>query len=181
MCKRTLVVMILSLGLSWRVPGLLLCLAFALIVTTCSKPAHAETNWWITSLDVRDMDYYAVSNGTGYALVVTNAGLGVERRCYRDGHHFLTILNDGGILALRPHPGVDRNGWGSTLYLQPFLPGAVLRGSSITDCTAYPDRIEAGATGLVSRGTSDQYGRWELALTCAYDRLNKRLTAAGLY
>ncbi|MCU0856832.1 MAG: hypothetical protein MUC65_00320 [Pontiellaceae bacterium] len=157
---------------------------FVLMALICWTAAQAQTNWRITSVSTRNMDFYAISNGSGYAVAVTNNGSNVERRCYSDGHHFLSILSTGSVFALRPHPGVDLNGWGSTLYLQPFLPlptNTVLRGSVITHCTAYSNRIETGVTGLVSRGESDQYGTWDLVLTCAYDRPNKRMTATGLY
>jgi len=120
--------------------------------------AIAVAAWQITAVSVRPMDSYPPDDNSGYAVAVTNAGWGIERRCYSDGHHFLSILNEGGIFALRPHPGIDLNGWGGTLYLQPFLPGAVLRGSVISTCQANPDGIEVAATGLVSRGASDQYG-----------------------
>lgn len=141
----------------------------------------AADGWRSTSLAVRPMDPLPPSDGSGYAVAVTNAGAGVEWRCQSDGHHFLSILSEGGIFAMRPHPGVDLNGWGSTLYLQPFLPDAVLRGSTITGCMPVPGGIQVSATGLVSRGTSAQYGTWEAELTCAYDRLAKRMSATGLY
>lgn len=151
-----------------------------MLVMSCWT-AQGETDWRISSIGVRDMDFYAVSDGSGYGVVLTNSASAVERRCYSDGFHFLSILSTDGIFALRPHPGVDLNGWGSTLYLQPFLPGAVLQGSEVTDCTAYSDRIDVAVTGLVSRGASDQYGTWGLELTCTHDRLGKTLAASGRY
>ncbi len=152
---------------------------FVSLLLFCATMAAAD--WQITAISVRPMDVVPSNDGSGYAVVVTNAGVGVERRCYADGHHFLSILSEGGIFALRPHPGIDLNGWGGTLYLQPFLPGAVLRGSVISTCQANPGGIEVAATGLVSRGTSDQYGTWDASLTCDYDRPAKRLSATGQY
>ncbi len=143
--------------------------------------AIAVAAWQITAVSVRPMDSYPPDDNSGYAVAVTNAGWGIERRCYSDGHHFLSILNEGGIFALRPHPGIDLNGWGGTLYLQPFLPGAELRGSVMAGCQADSAGIQIAATGLVSRGASEAYGTWEATLTCSYDRLAKRLSATGQY
>ena len=36
--------------------------------------------------------------------------------------HFMTVEKKDGVFALRFHPGLDEDGWGSTLYAQPFFP-----------------------------------------------------------
>jgi len=56
-----------------------------------------------------------------------------EYRMYKGDQHFMSLIYQDSIYAFCPHPGNDPNGWGSTLYLQPFLPGAVLQYSSIDD------------------------------------------------
>jgi hypothetical protein len=149
------------------------------LLSLCAASALAE--WRISAISVQPKNPDPPNDGSGYRVVVTNAGSGVERRCYRDGHHFLSILNENGIFALRPHPGVDLNGWGSTLYLQPFLPGADLRSSVISLCQTGPGGIQVAATGLVSRGTLDQYGTWDTSMTFQYDRLAKQMSATGQY
>lgn len=47
-------------------------------------------------------------------------GATIEHRFYYNQQHFMTIIDASGTLAIRPHPGVDVNGWGSTLYLRLF-------------------------------------------------------------
>ncbi len=150
-----------------------------LVMAACVLPA--ADGWHIASQAVHRMDPNPVSDASGYAIAVTNGGAGQERRCYADGHHFLSLLNEGGILACRPHPGVDLNGWGSTLYLQPFFPGAVLRGATIAACTPGPTGIDLTATGTVSLGTSETFGSWQVSLHWAYDGTGKRITGSGDY
>ena len=69
--------------------------------------------------------------------------------------HFMSVISDGGAFATRPHPGVDPNGWGTTVYLQPFLPGAEMKHTNIGKVAAKPDKITVAARGLVSRGIRD--------------------------
>ncbi len=102
-------------------------------------------------------------------------------RCFRNGHHFLTILDERQAVVIRPHPGVDPNGWGNSLYLQPFLPGAVLGHTTVPGVTASKAGISLDAHGSVSRGPADTYGTWTARLAFRYDAAAKRLDADGGY
>ena len=109
----------------------------------------------------------------------------IEYRLYfqenYEDQHFLTVIDDGRVFATRPHPGVDPNGWGTTVYLQPFLSGATLKHTTIQGVAAEPDKITVAASGMVSRGASATYGTWDLQLSFTYDKAAKKVTAAGHY
>ena len=51
------------------------------------------------------------------------------------------------MFVIRPHPGLDPNGWGSSLYLQPFLPGATLGGTSVTSYAIETNRVKVYLKG----------------------------------
>ncbi len=107
-----------------------------------------------------------------------------EYRLIREGRdhsqkHFMSIItNDGngGVLAIRPHPDglSDDNAWGSTLYMQPSLPGAVLRGTIVqqpiidNEADGETNGITISASGKVSRGTSQTFGDWSFNMKFAY-------------
>ncbi len=96
-------------------------------------------------------------------------------------HHALTVLHAAGIFALRTHPGSDPNGWGTTLYLQAFFPGALLRGARIRSCEPIENGIRLCADGPVCRGRSGTAGTWAADLRLWYDPERKRIDGAGSY
>ncbi len=108
-------------------------------------------------------------------------GSATEHRLYLDGHHFLTIIDDQGTFNIRPHPGEDVNGWGSSLYMQPFLPGAILKHTIIDDINIKCNEIEVIAHGKVSRGVSTNYGDWDTDLSFSYNPLLKKVNGWGEY
>jgi hypothetical protein len=128
---------------------------------------------------------YPVTNGAGYTVsVVTNIISGatnVEHRCAFGGHHFLSVVDAAGAFVFRPHPGVDRNGWGSSLYLQPFLPGATLQHTTISNVTAVAGGISVAAGGSVARGSDQTFGSWTATLTFTYEPDTKKAHGSGEY
>jgi hypothetical protein len=109
------------------------------------------------------------------------AGKPTEQRCFHDGRHFLTIVSDNGTLAIRPHPGLDPNGWGTSLYPQPFLPGAVLGHTAATRVVVTGHGIRLTASGSVSRNADGTYGTWNAELDFQYHPARKRLDGTGKY
>ena len=79
---------------------------------------------------------------------------------YKDNRHFLTVISETkdkstgyiqDIFALRPHPGDDVDGWGSTLYCQAFFPGATLQHTEHPIIfTVKTDSIRVEASGKIS-------------------------------
>lgn len=133
----------------------------------------------ITKFSVAHPPTGSVTN-RGYYVQAASA---TETRVYGDGHHYLSVLTEGGIFALRPHPGDDVDGWGSTLYLQPFIAGATLKHTTnvlvavVTNGTG--GRVRIFAQGAVSRGLSDTYGTWAATLDVTFAA--KTMTATGRY
>lgn len=117
---------------------------------------------------------YAVSNGFGMN--------GSETRIYRHGHHFASILTDNAIFAIRPHPGVDVNGWGGTIYLQPFIANATLGHSAVPQVVAVSTGVQVSVTGYVSHGSNQTYGTWTLTnMVLTYDPATKNMQGLGEY
>jgi hypothetical protein len=104
-----------------------------------------------------------------------------EYRFIKDGHHFLSFMNFNGTCNFRPHPGFDPNGWGSSWYAQPFLPGAVLGHTIIDSIDATNDYIRIEVHGNVSRGLASTYGTWSLVMTFIYTKAEKKIVGTGEY
>ncbi len=97
------------------------------------------------------------------------------------GFHFGTVISEDGSVIFRPHPGMDPNGWGSSLYTQPFLPGAILGHATVDAITADTGGILLQASGSVSEGTSDTFGSFTISATCTYDRTTSDARCLGEY
>ncbi len=110
------------------------------------------------------------------------AGGNTEYRLYNGSQHFMTvILTSQGAISIRPHPGVDINGWGSSLYLQPFLPGATLKYTNIRNVVANESGIRVIADGNVSLGSSQTYGYWSSDMFYSYNSELKEIRGFGNY
>jgi len=100
-------------------------------------------------------------------------------------HHFLTIIDDdqNGSCILRPHPGFDLDGWGSSWYAQPFLPRAVLRHTDvgIDSFQFYESGIKMDVSGYVSREEANTYGTWNLIMNFTYNMTEKKIIGNGVY
>lgn len=96
-------------------------------------------------------------------------------------HHALTVLHAAGLFALRTHPGNDPNGWGTTLYLQAFFPGALLRGARIRICEPIENGIHLHADGPICRGKRGAAGTWAADLRLQYDSERRRIDGIGSY
>lgn len=142
----------------------------------CNRFAGALLAIWLLASAVQP------ASAQTYNVATVNTNGTTEYRCFLGTNHFLSIIDDGnGTFALRPHPGVDVNGWGSTLYLQPFLPGAVLGHTATPTFTIFSDHIAVAVGGAVSRGASATYGSWAGQLDLRFDPVTKHVTGSGSY
>ena len=120
-----------------------------------------------------------------YRVARLRSGATTEYRCYRqvdyEDRHFLSIIEADGAFVARPHPGVDPNGWGTSSYLQPFLPRATLAHATVSKVSATPGGIEVEVGGFVSRGAAKTFGEWGLCLDFAYDGAAKKVSGTGAY
>ena len=111
---------------------------------------------------------------------VTNSTY-TEYRIIRSGHHFLTLIDKAGAVIIRPHPGNDVNGWGSSWYAQPFLPGTTLKHTLIKSIHALCNGVYWETEGAVSRGSDATFGTWRMVMEVTYDRPAKRIEGQGSY
>jgi hypothetical protein len=117
----------------------------------------------------------------GYSVARCLADGNQEMRLCKDGQHFGSIvLTSAGALSIRPHPGKDPNGWGSSLYLQAFLSGqTVLSGASRSVEGIASTGIAVKASGPVNAPASTTYGTWSWQMTFAYDSAARAMTTTG--
>jgi hypothetical protein len=136
----------------------------------------AETHNLVIS---NNNSYLPFAESIAYTVVLTNVEGTTEYRFNYNNHHFMTLVYSG-TLNLRPHPGCDVNGWGSSWYAQPFL-GSVLTHTVINTANANPEGIHVVASGKVSRGESSTYGTWGTTIDLKYDPIGKSITGTGKY
>lgn len=135
--------------------------------------------FWLSSLVGSSEASLADSNT--YTVTTVIVGDSTEYHFKLDERHFASLIDQGGTFALRPHPGCDVNGWGSTWYAQPFLPGAVLRRTVIQSINADSSGIHVQAEGNVSRASADTFGIWSLQMDLSYDAQAQDVLGDGLY
>jgi len=95
--------------------------------------------------------------------------------------HFMTLINENGTLNFRPHPGVDKNGWGSSWYIQPFFSDSVLSHTVIESIKIESASISVMASGKVSQNKDLTYGQWNIIISFRYDQAIKEITGNGEY
>lgn len=121
-------------------------------------------------------------NPPPYGIDPVTVGSDLENRFFYNSHHFMTaILTSAGAISIRPHPGRDPNGWGSSWYPMAFLPAAVLRGSTLQASTDGWTAVQVQASGPVCQSTSSSYGTWTCTYSFSYDPVAKRITGGGRY
>ena len=164
---------------------------------TIAKPFYdrfgeidGQTNYPWTGIETNINNNSAVNSGQvknafkfplDYKIQKLQVGNITEHRFYHKDHNFMTLVDDNGTLNLRPHPGNDVNGWGSSIYMQPFLPGATLKHTTIEEIISGPNGIKIKAKGSVSRWAASTYGSWDLNLALNYNLKEKKITGNGNY
>jgi hypothetical protein len=113
------------------------------------------------------------SAGTEYRLMYSEPG------SLSEPNHFLSVIVNAGAVSIRPHPGDDLNGWGTSWYPQPFFPGAVLKGAKASKPVASEKGITVKVTGTVSSGTEKGIGSFSVAIVFAYDNSDKKVSGTG--
>jgi hypothetical protein len=108
----------------------------ALALFALFPPASLRAEPTLRILSVQPTAQFPSATGSGFSVAEVTVTGGLESRCYLHGHHFLSIVRVNGTYNVRPHPGVDANGWGSSLYLQAFLPDAGPRSGTVNSVVA---------------------------------------------
>lgn len=101
---------------------------------------------------------------------------------FHQEHHFMSLIVDSaGAVAIRPHPGVDVNGWGLTWYPQAFLPPGSLNGALVNGVDAANDGICVFLSGNIAADIGEEAGTWALAMRFSDDRELKQVVGTGEY
>jgi len=116
-----------------------------------------------------------------YSITDINISGNKEHRFYYNNFHFMSVIETAGAISIRPHPGTDVNGWGSSLYLQPFFPGAVLKNTKVNFLSYDNNYIYLNISGNVSKGTAEKYGNWNSSLKFSYNQTAKKIQGNGAY
>ncbi len=105
-------------------------------------------------------------------------------QCYNltlNGDHFLTLINQVGTFNLRAHPGKDPNGWGTSVYLQAFMPGAVLHSAKVKKIAVVKNGVYIEAIGAVCLENRKKTGSWSVSITLSYDLNTEKVFGIGKY
>jgi hypothetical protein len=116
-----------------------------------------------------------------YSVDVHLQGNATEYRLTCAEQHFLTVIHENGLIVLRPHPGRDVNGWGSSWYVQPYVRDTSSAHSIVENVIAYPDRVRVSTSGQVSIGAAGDYGTWQMTLDLTYDSIARQVSGVGTY
>jgi hypothetical protein len=136
----------------------------------------------ITEMRLQPNQNHPVPTSTSYSTVNKSVNGGLEHQLFRGNHHFATIIDKNGTYIIRCHPGMDINGWGTSIYLQPYAGNeGRLAYTSIDSMTSSADGVDVHAAGHVSRGTSSTFGDWNSALRFDYDPTTKIVNISGSY
>ncbi|MCB8977859.1 MAG: hypothetical protein H6657_10585 [Ardenticatenaceae bacterium] len=123
-----------------------------------------------------------ISNPIDYRVELYPSAQNIEEyRLFCGKQHFLSVITQNGTFNLRPHPGEDINGWGSSLYLQPFFPNASLKHTTAPTITVTGNNIQIQAEGFVSLNADETYGSWLVSLALSCQPYNKQVSGSGIY
>ncbi|MFP4500758.1 MAG: hypothetical protein ACLFTT_07130 [Candidatus Hydrogenedentota bacterium] len=129
----------------------------------------------------------SVIDGGTYFIEVHPAESGREYRCFKhmDGdaapHHFMSVVYADSAWAVRPHPGGDPNGWGSTWYPQPFFEGADPAGADLLSVDAMTTGVYLAFAGGVPAAGGGEGGQWTMSLGFSYDKAAEAVGGSGEY
>jgi hypothetical protein len=123
------------------------------------------------------------NEGGGYFVVYESDGGIFQHKIFLDEgfqcHHFMTVLDDAQIYALRFHPGDDENGWGTTIYLCPFLDSEPGPADVIVDVQY--DAVRIQSSGLVRQLDGSANGTWSCDIVYSYLPQQKIISGNGTY
>ena len=148
------------------------------IIHQSSAPYFAREEWILSDPNQPNLSYNTL-----------------EDKLYYENHHFLTLIShtqdnrtsvSANIYAIRTHPGDDPDGWGTTLYLQSFIPDQNYNAK--LDHTDHPitiivkkEEIEINASGKISYGLTNTFGNWNSQLFIRFNYIGEIASVTGTY
>ncbi len=105
----------------------------------------------------------------------------VETQCWRGEHHFATIVEQRGQCVFRTHPGDDPNGWGSSLFLQPFIGGQEIHGGRVRSAEAEEGGVRVTMGGAAHDPESGVALEHTATMLLVYTPEERRVTCEGEY
>jgi hypothetical protein len=168
----------------WKFVGaflFLLLIVLVLGITLHLEPQNEAPREAAELLEKQEVEERGEAHEPTYSVKQNDTGDKIQYKFYFNAFHFMTLIDKDGTFILRPHPGCDINGWGTSFYAQPFLPGAKLKHTTIKSVSGNSKGIRTNAFGNVSLSKSDTYGTWQSTFSFSYDQVNKEITGTGDY
>lgn len=127
----------------------------------------------------------AASGGNpAYSVRVIDVDGNRDYQLVRQGFHFgsliVTDVGTNNRLVLRPHPDLDApDGWGSSLFVAPFLAGADSGGVEALWVRRTRRGIAIVAIGDVNSPDGGGFGTWFFAITLRYDPQTETISGSN--
>lgn len=118
---------------------------------------------------------------SAYSECYTITHTGNEYRAYYGGFHFMSVIYDGNAIIIRPHPGLDANGWGASVYWSPYSSEGIIKFTNTPTVLADCSGITLSVSGSVTKNESSSYGSWSMNSSYIYDSVNKKISGNGIY
>lgn len=129
-----------------------------------------------------DTPHWQNEGGSCFVVSESDGGISQHKIFLDEGfqsHHFMTVLDDTQIYALRFHPGDDENGWGTTIYLCPFLNSEPGPADVIVEVQY--DAVRVHSSGLVRQLDGSGNGTWSSDIVYSYLPQQKIIFGNGTY
>ncbi|MFH1439155.1 MAG: hypothetical protein ABIG89_01200 [Candidatus Woesearchaeota archaeon] len=120
------------------------------------------------------------NNSTGYNYETIINNLSIEYRLRYNNHHFLSIIRDGKVFIIRPHPYQHPNSWGSSLYMSPFFPDNENLNTEIINVVQNIDNLTISASGNVFEN-KNKIGEWSIDMLVTFDKTISCVKGEGKY
>jgi hypothetical protein len=147
--------------------------------TEAPRFLDVSNDGWVSPIDAL-LVINSLNFASPYSVnVVQNVVDEKEYRLLYGGFHFATVFRQGdtGIVAARFHPDQrDANGWGSTLYVGPFIAGADASSGKVNAVQLLSGGIRLAMSGEISSPGNTMFGSWSWNAMIQYDVATEAIT-----
>jgi len=103
-----------------------------------------------------------------------------ETRIKKDKDHFATLIEKENSIAIRLNPLKNKDSWGSTIYLQPFMPYSRFENSNPVMIENFQKNLILNIGGEIS-GLKKDKNKWNINSIIKFDKSNKKIEIEGQY